>query len=46
MKIKKIKYNLVAKALYTGEHGFRKQSIKHRSKKKYYRKIKHKQSEK
>lgn len=42
MKTIKLKYNPIAKALYSDEHGFRKQTIMHRSKKKYYRKVKHK----
>jgi len=44
MKTINLKYNPIAKALYTDEHGFRKQTMAHRSKKKYYRKVKHKNS--
>jgi len=42
MLLKKIKYNLIAKALYSHESGFKKQSIVHKTKVKYSRKTKHK----
>ena len=41
MIMKKLKYNPIARALYNDEHGFRKQSSAHKSKKKYTRKVKH-----